>query len=202
MSDPDVDEDAALVQRCRQGEAAAWAALVRRHHRLVNAIALRAGLDEHAAADVLQTVFTRLLQHLSRLQRPERLRAWVVTTAKRETLQQLAIRRRTVSMTTDDAESESHPALQVADDAPLTEDLLSELQQLDLLRRGLDRLDERCRSLLLALHGDDDTRLSYEELARRLGMPLGSLGPTRGRCLGKLRRLVEGAASGPAGESP
>ena len=185
------EDDAALVERCRRGDATAWAALVRRYQRLVYAVVMRAGFDEHGAADVFQTVFSRLIEHLPRLTQPERLQAWIVTTAKREALRTREIGRRTVSMTRD--EDDDTPGLEdtVADDAPLAEDALSELQQLHRLRQGMDRLDERCRDLLLLVFRDEDEKLGYDEVARRMNMPTGSLGPTRARCLDKLRRLVE-----------
>jgi RNA polymerase sigma factor (sigma-70 family) len=186
------DDDASLVARCLQGEAAAWSALVRRYQRLVYAIVVRAGFDEHAAADVFQTVFSRLLEHLPRLTQPERLQAWIVTTAKREALRMRHVGQRTVSMTGPDDAPGSGLEDTLPDDAPLAEEALSALQQLDLLRHGLDRLDARCRDLLLLLFGDEDERLAYDEVARRLGMPVGSIGPTRARCLGKLRSLVDG----------
>ena len=188
-------DDATLVARCLQGEADAWAALVRRYQRLVYAIVMRAGLDEHAAADVFQTVFSRLIEHLPRLTQPERLQAWIVTTAKRETLRLRHLGQRTVSISgPDDAPGEGLEH-SLPDDSPLTEEALSALQQLDLLRAGLDRLDPRCRDLLLMLFGDEDEQPAYDEVARRLAMPVGSIGPTRARCLGKLRRLVD--VSGP-----
>lgn len=185
------EDDAALVERCRGGDASAWAVLVRRYQRLVYAVVMRAGFDEHGAADVFQTVFSRLVQHLPTLSQPERLQAWIVTTAKREALRSREIRQRTVSMTRD--EDDDTPGLEdtVADDAPLAEQALSELQQLHRLRQGMDRLDERCRELLLLVFRDEDDKLSYDEVARRMNMPTGSLGPTRARCLDKLRRLVE-----------
>ena len=181
------DDDASLVARCRAGDGRAWEALVKRYQRLVYTVVGRVGLDAHAAADVFQTVFTRLVQHLPRLSKPEKLQAWVVTTAKREALLARRIGLRTVSTTRQDDEAE----FDLPDDAPLAEDALAELQQLDLLRHGLDRLDERCRELLLLLFRDEDDKLPYDEVGRRLGMPQGSIGPTRSRCLDKLRRLVE-----------
>lgn len=194
MGSNDSTEDAELVARCRQGDGAAWATLVGRYQRLVYAVVLRAGHDEHTAADVFQTVFSRLLQHLPRLAQPERLQAWIVTTAKREALLARRLGQRTVSMSADDDES-AGPAAAVADTAPLAEDALSDLQQLNRLRQSLDRMDERCRSLLLLTFADEDEKLPYEEIASRLGMPIGSIGPTRARCLQKLRRLVELAAA-------
>ena len=187
------EDDAALVARCRRGEAAAWEALVHRYQRLVYAIVRRTGLDEHAAADVFQTVFARLVAHLPRIADPQRLQAWIVTTAKREVL--LALRRgqRTVSMTrADDADGEA-AEWDIADDAPLPEDALADLQQQNLVRQALDRMDARCRELLLMLFRDDSDKLPYEEVAQRLGLSVGSIGPTRARCLGKLRGLVDPA---------
>ena len=192
MSDPVSFDAAALVARCRAGDEAAWAALVRRYQRLVQAIVMRAGLDAHVAADVFQTVFSRLLEHLPRLTQPDRLQAWIVTTAKREALRERRLAGRTVSMTRSDDDAGDGIEDTVADDAPLAEHALADLQQLDLVRHGLDRLDARCRDLLLLLFRDDDDRVAYDEVARRMAIAVGSIGPTRARCLGKLRRLVEG----------
>ncbi len=187
------EDDASLVARCRRGEAPAWEALVHRYQRLVYAIVRRAGLDEHAAADVFQTVFARLVAHLPRIADPQRLQAWIVTTARREVL--LALRRghRTVSMTRDEDAGDETGEFDIADDALLPEDALAELQQLDGLRRAMDRLDERCRELLRMLFRDQGDKVAYDDVAQRLGMSVGSIGPTRSRCLGKLRGLVDHA---------
>lgn len=183
------EDDAALVSRCLRGEAAAWAVLVRRYQRLVYAIALRMGFDDHAAADVFQTVFARLVKHMPSIENPNLLHAWIVTTAKREALLQRQRAERTVSMTLPDDGDEHVPAdWDVPDDALLPDEALAELQQQNQVRNAVDRLDERCRSLLLMLFGDDD--IPYADVARSLGVPVGSLGPTRARCLEKLRRLV------------
>ena len=187
------EDDAALVSRCRRGEGAAWEALVHRYQRLVYAIVRRVGQDEHMAADVFQTVFARLVVQLPRIADPRRLQAWIVTTAKREAL--LALRRgqRIVSMTRADDGGEEAAEFDIADDSPLPEDALAELQQQDLVRRALERMDARCRELLQMLFRDDDDKVRYEDIARRLGVSVGSIGPTRARCLGKLRRLVDPA---------
>jgi RNA polymerase sigma factor (sigma-70 family) len=187
---PEEDDDAALVARCRRGDGAAWAVLVRRYQRLVHAIVTRAGHDEHVAADVFQTVFSRLLAHLPRIAEPHRLQAWIVTTAKREAFLQRRLGQRTVSMTRHDDESDAAPEWDLADDASGPEESLDQLQQAHRMRLGLEQMDDRCRELLRLLFRDDDDAVAYEEVARRLDMPVGSIGPTRSRCLGKLRRLV------------
>lgn len=183
------DDDAALVARCRLGDGQAWALLVRRHQRLVHAVARRIGLDEHAAADVFQTVFSRLLQHLHGLSEPQRLRAWIVTTTKREALRQRERARREVSMTQDEGDDGVAAEWDVADPAAAPDDALAELQTLAAVREALDRLDERCRMLIGLLYAADDA-VAYEEVALRLGIAVGSVGPTRGRCLDKLRKLL------------
>ena len=187
------EDDAALVSRCRRGEAAAWEALVHRYQRLVFAIVRRASLDEHTAADMFQTVFSRLIAHPPRIADPQRLQAWIVTTAKREALLTLRQGRRTLSMTRADGAVDEEPEYDIADDSPLPEEALAELEQFDQVRHALDRLEERCRELLLMLFRDADDKLPYEEVAQQLGMSVGSIGPTRSRCLAKLRQLLDPA---------
>lgn len=182
------DDDARLIARCRSGDAAAWSQLVRRYQRLVYTVARRAGLDEHAAADVFQAVFARLFEQLDSLRQPDRVHAWLVTSAKREAL---AVRRRQsswVSLDGDGAEGESSSVDSLADDGPLPEQVLGELQLMHKLRLALQRMDRRCRELLTMLFADDE-RNSYDAIASRLGLPIGSIGPTRARCLDKLRKL-------------
>lgn len=187
-------EDARLVERCRAGDGAAWRSLVQRYQRLVYAVVTRSGMDGHTAADVFQTVFQRLHEQLPKLAQPERLQAWIVTTARREALREIRRRGRHETLDSGDDDDE-RPALheRLADDSPRAEEQLAELQSLDLLRHSLDKLDERCRTLLLLVFRADDEALDYDTIAQRTGMPRGSLGPTRGRCLDKLRRLYDGA---------
>lgn len=183
--DRDVD-DATLVARCCAGDEAAWSALVHRYQRLVHAIVHRAGLDEHTGADVFQVVFERLLAHLPQLRQPDRLQAWVVTTAKREALAHVARAQRHRSI---DAEGEDSPVMALADAAALPDEAIQELQDLATLRLALQRLDRPCAELLGLLFQDAEDPIGYDEIARRTGRPRGSIGPSRARCLDKLRRL-------------
>lgn len=186
-------DDATLVARCRRGDAAAWGLLVQRYQRLVYAVAMRIGHDTHVAADIFQTVFARLVEQLPRIAEPDRLQAWIVTTAKREALLLRRRAQRTVSMTREEEDDapDFAPEWDLPDDAALPEQALDDLQQAHLLRLALERLDRRCRDLLALLFRDEDDTVGYDEVARRLDMPIGSIGPTRARCLGKLRKLVD-----------
>ena len=187
---PGNHDDTILVARCIAGDGAAWSALVQRYQRLVYAIVRRMALDEHTAADVFQTVFERLVEHLPRIADPSRLQAWIVTTAKREALLQRNRGQRMVSITHGSPDEGQGLEWDLADDSPGAEEAMDELQQLHRVRGAMDRLDERCRDLLLLLFRDEDAKLAYEEVARRMCMTMGSIGPTRARCLDKLRRLV------------
>ena len=191
-----VPDDKTLVLRYRAGDQAAWASLVQRYQRVVYAIARHAGLDETLAADVFQTVFMRLVQHLPRIAEPERLQNWICTTAQREAWLQRRRSRQLVSMTVsmspvdaDGTQARDETSQAIADSAPGPEATVEHWQQLAQVLRGLDRLGEPCRQLLHALFHDDDA--SYSQVAADLEMPVGSIGPTRARCLAKLRALVD-----------
>ena len=183
----DID-DAALVRLCLAGRQDAWRALVTRYQRLVFTVARRARLDDHAAADVLQIVFSRLFEHLASLTQPDRLQAWLVTTARRETLAILRHANR-YAAPSDSVDGDRDTIEDIPDAAPLAEDLLQDLQEAQAMRVAMDRLDDRCRTLLTLLFSDEDERPGYEKVAQQMGMPEGSVSPTRSRCLDKLRRL-------------
>ena len=180
---------------CRACDAAAWQGLVARYQRLVFAIVRRAGLDDEAGADVFQTVFMRLLQHLDRIADPSRVQAWIVTTTRREMQLQRRQARQlaAVEVAAQDADDddESLAGDSAADDSPSPEQALARWQQVMRVRDAIDRLDPRCRELLHAVFADEPS--GYGELSRQLDMPVGSIGPTRARCLAKLRRLLEGS---------
>lgn len=184
-------DDATLIDACRRGDAAAWEALVHRFQRLVYAIPRRAGLDDEGCADVFQRTFALLVEHLDRISQPERVRAWLVTTARRETqraLQHAARVQPLVHEAQEEGTDESSPSL--VDPAPLPEEVVAELEEQHIVRTALAKLDDRCRQLLTLLFYSSETA-TYEEISARLGAPVGSIGPTRARCLKKLERLLK-----------
>lgn len=183
--------DDELLNQCRSGNQAAWSALVRRFQRIVYTVPHRAGLTPEAVDDVFQITFSRLVKHLDRIQDGSRIRAWLVTTAKRETLDALAAIKRTAAHIQFTAEDDGDDVDQVPDLQPLPEVLLSELQQHDRLRAAVDRLDPRSRQFVELAFLQEEP-VPYSEISRRLGIPEGSIGPTRARCLAKLRTLLGG----------
>jgi RNA polymerase sigma factor (sigma-70 family) len=191
MPTPQQLSDTELVERCRAGQQPAWNTLVRRYQRLIYTVPRRAGLSEDQAADVFQVVFSRLFEHLDRLGDPSRVQAWLVTTAKRESLRVLEQSRRVVDLTParGDEDDGADPLDRFAADSPLPEDLLGELQQQDLLRRAVAQLDDRSRQFIELLFLQDEP-LPYSDIAARLGIAEGSIGPTRARCLNKLRTIL------------
>lgn len=181
--------DAELLDHCRAGSAAAWEALVRRYQRLIYTVPRRAGLDDDTAADVFQTVFARLHEHLDRITQPERLQAWLVTTARRETLRCLEIGSRAAELPSSE-DDDADPLADLPDESPLPDELLERLQLEHRARAALAQLDERSRQLLTLLFLHDGDPLPYAEIAARLNISEGSIGPTRMRALAKLRDLM------------
>jgi RNA polymerase sigma factor (sigma-70 family) len=185
------------VRGCRAGHAEAWGVLVARYQRLVYGIAVRAGLDADLCGETFQRVFLLLFEHLERIEQPDRIRAWLVTTTSREARRMRLRQLREPSLALhvrgepDAADAELGPA----DQAPLPDEVLLELEQRHLVRDAVASLDPRCRELLRLLFYRSDVP-AYAELAAALGTSEGSIGPTRARCLDKLRRRLESAGFG------
>jgi len=180
------DEVAPLLQAARDGDQSAWDELVRRFSGRLWSVCRSFGLSQSDAADVFQLTWLRLLEHMDSIRDPERLAGWLATTCRNEILAQLRRRGR---------------VLPFGDDRML-DNLAGELPPADLpamvaerdgaLWRAYGRLSERCQRVLRALVLDPvDGPPSYELAAAALDMPIGSLGPTRGRCLAHLRKLLD-----------
>jgi RNA polymerase sigma factor (sigma-70 family) len=179
--------DVELVLACRSGDETAWEELLQRYQRLLYAIPMRAGLSADDAAEVFQRTCVILLEHIARIEQPERIGAWLVTTARRESWR---LQRRMRVATTLSIDNDDDQMLDLIDSALLPEEGLMVLEQQHAIRAGLANLDERCRNLLQMLFYRD-TPLSYSEIAAATGVSEGSIGPTRARCLQKLRNQLE-----------
>jgi len=170
-----------LVREARDGDESAWSALVDRFEGLVWATTRAHRLPQPAAADVTQTTWLRLVENLDRIKDPERLGAWLATTARRECLRHIRLRSRELQVEDDSLfEAPTHESLDTR---------MIDRERYDALWRAFARLGERCQALLRLLSAPDPP--SYEEIGAALGMPIGAIGPTRSRCLEKLRRSPE-----------
>jgi len=176
--------DEQLLAACRRGDEGAWEALVLRYQRLIYAIPRRAGLDEDAAAEIFQDVFTALLESIETIEQPSRLQAWLVTTAKRKTWRTIGRARALRPFAAEEGEGEDE-VYGLADEGLLPDEALTRLEEQHLVRAALGELGERCRTLLQMLFYAAEAP-PYSEIAAALGTSEGSIGPTRARCLKKL----------------
>jgi RNA polymerase sigma factor (sigma-70 family) len=182
--------DKQLLMACVHGDQTAWEVLVKRYQRLIYTIPRRAGLDEDQAAEVFQEVFTTLFQKLDTIDDPDRLHAWLVTTARRKTWRLISKERLLQQGRSGTTEDEADDELtNIPDGAPLPDEVMVRLEEQHEVRGALAMLGDRCRKLLTLLFYDPEPR-SYEEIAGLLGTTAGSIGPTRARCLEKMLRLL------------
>ena len=162
--------DAELVSRCIRGDQQAWEQLVKRYQRLIYSVSLAVCRESDVAADILQQVCLDLYQHLDEIRKVDDLRPWLVTVTRRKTISYLRSLK---------------PTLPIVDEEQFVEpiDLVARVEQQHMLEQALKTLTARDRRLLELLSAGR----SYEEVAAELHMPVASIGPTRIRCLNKLR---------------
>ena len=179
--------DGSLLRRCRKGDQDAWNELVDRYQRLIFAIPRRAGLSNEQAEDVFQDVFLTLFEKLERIDEPDRIRSWMVTTAKFKTW---AVIRGAKNIKTPDTleEIESQMA-SIPDAKPLADQQLIELEQQHLIRTALSQLEERCQKILSMIYLRARAA-SYVEIAGEVGVGETSISPLRSRCLKKLEKIL------------
>jgi RNA polymerase sigma factor (sigma-70 family) len=182
--------DKQLLLACRRGDERAWESLVSRYQRLIYTIPRRAGLDHSQTADVFQEVFTTLFEKLDKIDQPERLQAWLVTTTRRKTWRAIA-KGRDLRETIADTDDVEHELISLTDKAPLPDEVLLRLEEQHRIRIAVASLDDRCRKLIKMLFYTAAPP-SYEEIGKSLKISTGSIGPTRARCLEKLLRLLDG----------
>ncbi len=181
-----VVSDRDLILRCRKGSVGAWHQLLNKYEGLVYSIPLRYGLSRDDAADIAQVTFTILIQSLDSLADDSRLGPWLVTVARRHTWRLLQRNRRETS-------NEHLEGTDLAENAVLLgksdADSIEHWELSKWLEAGLSKLGEPCKELLLALYFQPE-QSSYAEVAERLGRPIGSIGPSRARCLKRLRQVL------------
>ncbi len=174
-----------LFRRAEAGEQAAWNAIVDRYTKLLWSVARAHRLGTADAADVVQTTWLRLVEHFGRIEDPERLAGWLATTARRECLQTLRRAGRELVGDVDDI------ILGVVEECPVPVDARLLAEERDVaLWASFEHISVRCQVLLRILMATPPP--DYATVSAELDMPVGSIGPTRGRCLNQLRKLVTG----------
>jgi len=176
-----------LVLSAATGDEKAWAALVQGFSGLVWSVARAHGLGNADAEEVFQTTWLRLTEHVGRLKQPQHVGAWLATTARHESLKAIRAGRRAAP--TDDLD-----ALDSGDDVTPevvvleSEAAAAEASRMRDLWSAFLHLPDRCRALLRVLISSPP--MPYTEISEMFGIPVGSIGPTRGRCLQRLRVLL------------
>jgi len=183
-----MDSAADLLQGIRNGDPGAWEEILRRYGRLVSTTVRSFRLQEADALDAIQTTWLRLAQNADRVQFPERLSAWLVTTARRECLRILHRAKRGPHPT--DIASETVP-----DPSAGPEQRAIDAQTARTLQKLINELPPLRQTLIRMLF--TDTPFSYDTIASSAGIPRGGIGPTRARALQQLRNKINEQGKGP-----
>jgi RNA polymerase sigma factor (sigma-70 family) len=174
-----------LVRKCKAKDSAAWAQLVERFQALVWSSIYRIGLRNEDAEDTFQKVFLILYKNLDRIDSARALPKWLSTTAVREAIR-LQRQNRDKATTALDAIENLDEML--ASEDVLIEDVAIAAAESDAIRKVISRLPGKCPELLSMLYSEDQN--SYEDVRTHLGIPPGSIGPTRSRCIERLRQAL------------
>lgn len=184
-------DDRQLIAACLADEPAAWETLISRYQRLIYSIPLKSRLTPDDAADIFQSVSLKLYEKLATLRDHDKISSWLITTATRECWRVSARNRREAQASGSGEDDDSDPLAEIPATGPLADEQRETLERQQAVRQAVESLSERCRELLTMLfyHSDE---WSYADIARRMEMPVPSIGPTRARCLEKLRKLLQG----------
>ena len=184
IPEKDASLDVAWLVRCAaDGDRWAWERLVDQYARLIWAMTRDFKLAESDAADVFQATWLRLLENIDRLEFPARVGSWLAATARHECLRSLAARKKLVPVHDDVTLREA-----VVPAPGIDEGLLAEERAL-AVREAISHLPWHWQRLVELLMADPPA--SYAEISDQLGLPVGSIGPTRGRCMARLRVLLQ-----------
>ncbi len=177
--------DVRLVRECLEGNEEAWSKLIEKYKNLIFSIPIKYGFSTDEAADIFQAVCLELLSELPTLREPRALPKWLIQVTSHRCFHRKRQEGRYVSGEEAEAEFASLIETQPGADASLRE---AEHEQ--MLREALAALSPRCRELMRMLFFESPAR-PYQEIAQSLGIATGSIGFIRGRCLERLRGLLE-----------
>ncbi len=177
-----------LVNRAAEGDQRAWNAIVDEYAGLLRSVVRQFRLNEAQTADAVQTTWLRLVEHVADLREPEHVAGWLKTTARRVCLQIIRQRSREQLVDYDEDRTGGSDIWDGGADQDGPEASALRREHLALVRRVLADLPDRHRPLLELLVASPP--VSYRDISARLGMPIGSIGPTRARILGRLREAL------------
>ena len=181
MSSPHLS-DTDLVLAARRREPDAWQALLDRYDRRIRAVCHAHRLGAADAEDVRQTTWLRAVEHVDRIREPHRIGAWLAQVARNECLRAIRHRARVTTY----ADELEH---RISDPAPAPDALMVAAERREAVRGAVKKLSPRDRAFLGRVFGDHEP--SYAEIGIALRMPIGSIGPTRGRVLERMRRNAQ-----------
>jgi RNA polymerase sigma factor (sigma-70 family) len=176
--------DEKLVRECCKGNQDAWAALIEKYKNLIFSIPIKFGLPREDAGDIFQAVCVELLAGLPQLREPKALPKWLMQTSYHQCLRWKKLR---LELTDD---TEGNASEQQPSSEELPEAILYQVQREQSVREAMAALPGRCNRMVAMLFFEDPPR-PYDEVAKELKLATGSIGFTRGRCLKKLRELLE-----------
>jgi RNA polymerase sigma factor (sigma-70 family) len=174
--------DERLVRECCKGNQDAWSALIEKYKNLIFSIPIKFGLSRDDAGDIFQAVCVELLAGLPKLREPKALPKWLMQTSYHQCLRWKKLR---PDVADDVKDSEQQPSSE-----ELPEQLFDQVQREQSVRDAMYALPARCSRMVAMLFFEDPPR-PYDEVAKELQLATGSIGFTRGRCLKKLRQLLE-----------
>ena len=175
--------DTELVNMCLNGDALAWEALVMRYRRFIYSIPIKFGFKSVDAADIFQNVCLKLIEHLHEVKDESKLSAWLSTITTRQCLSIVSAKFRETPTADEEFEEPLDPSLNLEEIR-----LLTEAQQ--DIRDCIQQLSPRCRSLIDMLYFDQRSP-TYQEISETLRIPVPSIGPSRARCLEKLKTILQ-----------
>jgi RNA polymerase sigma factor (sigma-70 family) len=177
--------DGRLVRECIKGREAAWAALLEKYKKLIYSIPVKYGLSTDEATDVFQETCLELVSELPRLRDPHALPKWLIQVTSHKCLNYKRRHERTAAM-----DVTAGPLVEVADTGPGSDQMMLEVEREQALRDAVSALSPRCQRLIRMLFFESPPR-PYQEIARMLNLASGSIGFIRGRCLDRLRAMLQ-----------
>lgn len=177
--------DECLVRECLAGNEDAWTALIEKYKHLIFAVPIRGGANPQDAADIFQAVCLELFAELPKLRRIESLRGWLLTVANHKLYHLRQQQRRPEDPLGDETHLQDEPAV-----LPIS--VIEQIEREQKVREAILRLPPRCREIVRLLFYEHPPR-PYRDIARQLGLSVGSIGFVRSRCLARLERILHDA---------